>query len=354
MKNVLKIKNPETGEFEPIAAISGADGAPGANGQGVPTGGTAGQILRKTGSGDYEAAWNDKAGDSEKLGGVAAAQYALNNNVPAHNLLDNSDFTHPVNQRGAETANAYSYFIDRWCTGGKAVSFTLSQNGITINNQIRQYIGFNRIAGKTITLAAKIDGNVYCCSGTIPSTNGGSWTVYATTAISKGKIFIASDSAEIAQIRIDGTSDTEILVEWIALYEGSYDASTLPAYQPKGYAAELAECMRYYENSWFGADKTKNLEMHGIAYKSTGLDVWVKYRVPKRIVATVTLYPVEGTDGWRIYKEQAYRNLDTVSARYKYHDGFLLNATKGSEDTTTWTDGDAMLVYGHWEASADL
>ena len=32
-----------------------------------------------------------------------------------------------------------------------------------------------------------------------------------------------------------------------ALYEGAYDASTLPAYQPKGYAAELAECMRYYQ-----------------------------------------------------------------------------------------------------------
>lgn len=34
---------------------------------------------------------------------------------------------------------------------------------------------------------------------------------------------------------------------WAALYEGSYDASTLPAYQPKGYAAELAECKRYFQ-----------------------------------------------------------------------------------------------------------
>ena len=38
-----------------------------------------------------------------------------------------------------------------------------------------------------------------------------------------------------------------IIVDWAALYEGSYDASTLPAYQPKGYAAELAECQRYYK-----------------------------------------------------------------------------------------------------------
>lgn len=32
------------------------------------------------------------------------------------------------------------------------------------------------------------------------------------------------------------------VLKWAALYEGSYDTSTLPAYQPKGYAAELAEC----------------------------------------------------------------------------------------------------------------
>lgn len=38
---------------------------------------------------------------------------------------------------------------------------------------------------------------------------------------------------------------SEITVVWAALYEGEYTAETLPEYQPKGYAAELAECMRY-------------------------------------------------------------------------------------------------------------
>lgn len=32
----------------------------------------------------------------------------------------------------------------------------------------------------------------------------------------------------------------------VGLYEGEYTAETLPEYQPKGYAAELAECQRYY------------------------------------------------------------------------------------------------------------
>ena len=34
-------------------------------------------------------------------------------------------------------------------------------------------------------------------------------------------------------------------IVWAALYEGAYTADALPAYQPKGYAAELAECQRY-------------------------------------------------------------------------------------------------------------
>ena len=34
---------------------------------------------------------------------------------------------------------------------------------------------------------------------------------------------------------------------WAALYEGAYTADTLPAYVYKGYAAELAECQRYFQ-----------------------------------------------------------------------------------------------------------
>lgn len=38
-----------------------------------------------------------------------------------------------------------------------------------------------------------------------------------------------------------------IKIEWSALYEGSYTADTLPPYVPKGYAAEMMECQRYYQ-----------------------------------------------------------------------------------------------------------
>ena len=40
----------------------GADGADGAPGAGVPTGGTVGQVLTKTGAGDYATGWADPTG----------------------------------------------------------------------------------------------------------------------------------------------------------------------------------------------------------------------------------------------------------------------------------------------------
>ena len=42
------------------------------------------------------------------------------------------------------------------------------------------------------------------------------------------------------------STGTAAVVRWAALYEGEYTAETLPPYVPKGYAAELAECLRYY------------------------------------------------------------------------------------------------------------
>ena len=46
---------------------------------------------------------------------------------------------------------------------------------------------------------------------------------------------------------LQGTNKSEWYCSWIALYEGSYTADTLPPYVPKGYASEFAECRRYYK-----------------------------------------------------------------------------------------------------------
>lgn len=232
----------------------GADGAPGANGQGVPTGGTTGQVLRKTGSGDYEAEWSDKAGDSERLGGLDA-QYYMQGRA-AYNLLDNSNFADLVAQAGLNGAHgSTAYIADRW----KSASATATQqSGYTTlsttekTGRIAQQLP-DVLAGKTVTAAVKVSGSsiVYC--GVYYNQNSVSKSVSISVSAPNGIMMksgtIPSDATDI-EFRVyiaytDGGGSCDVY--WAALYEGAYTAETLPAYVPKGYAVELAECQRYYK-----------------------------------------------------------------------------------------------------------
>ena len=51
-----------------VTSLKGADGAPGADGQGVPAGCTAGQVLRKIDGTDYNTEWGTPAGGGDVVG----------------------------------------------------------------------------------------------------------------------------------------------------------------------------------------------------------------------------------------------------------------------------------------------
>ena len=86
-----------------------------------------------------------------------------------------------------------------------------------------------------------------------------------------------SDAFNYVTVRINTGNN----IRWAALYEGSYDASTLPAYQPKGYAAELAECQRYFERLGVAASEI----LGAVAFAKSGAKsviISMQYR-PKRV-----------------------------------------------------------------------
>ena len=59
--------------------------------------------------------------------------------IPGHNFLDNSDFTNPVNQRGAAgTVTEPGYFIDRWKLVSGSVG--IAETGLVLNGTIAQII----------------------------------------------------------------------------------------------------------------------------------------------------------------------------------------------------------------------
>lgn len=189
--------------------------------------------------------------------GAAEMTYAKKVGAP-HNLLDNSDFRNPVNQRAFTTKESGSniYTIDRWRT---YAGVTVNDGYITLTlpsgrNNFYQYFSLGTIIpGKIYTAAVKyIDGTILCGS---------------TTAVSGSRVSCCTDSILFLEIgaNMGGSDHFDISVgagsaslEWAALYEGEYTAETLPEYQPKGYAAELAECRRYYrqfgtgEMTWTG------------------------------------------------------------------------------------------------------
>ena len=179
-----------------------------------------------------------------------------------YNLLDNSDFVHPVAQAGVNGAHgATGYAVDRWNrTSGATVS--QAADGLKIVSDktswtagIQQRIEAKRFAGVmtfavrgVFPVACRLF--VYIGSGT---TNFG--TAYFQGDAAERTLVLKLTKPdgltgdEVVNVYISpdtGSTGTAAVVRWAALYEGEYTAETLPPYVPKGYAAELAECLRYY------------------------------------------------------------------------------------------------------------
>ena len=179
-----------------------------------------------------------------------------------YNLLDNSDFVHPVAQAGVNGAHgATGYAVDRWMrTSGATVS--QAADGLKIVSDktswtagIQQRIEAKRFADVmtfavrgVFPVACRLF--VYIGSGT---TNFG--TAYFQGDAAERTLVLKLTKPdgltgdEVVNVYISpdtGSTGTAAVVRWAALYEGEYTAETLPPYVPKGYAAELAECLRYY------------------------------------------------------------------------------------------------------------
>lgn len=167
--------------------------------------------------------------------------------------LDNGYFLNPANQRGStELTQSGTYPVDRWVflhssgTTGKA---TVSAAGITITKSdeaeycdlYQKIANPEQLVGKPITFAVKFAGYDTPLVLNAPFGNGNYNAHYGDGEI---RIFTYDNSKAYIRLRNVGTSMT---VEWAALYEGTYLPENLPPYVPKGYAAELAECQRYYQ-----------------------------------------------------------------------------------------------------------
>lgn len=204
-----------------------------------------------------------------------------------YNLLDNSDFVHPINQRGETSKQAsWVYWIDRWLSDTEKTAAQLTSSGIRLpataekNLRILQRVPLERIKkGQSYTIAAyDASGNVFCVSGVFDGEQ------LTGDASSGGKYWLSlnkGDNLTYWYCILDAYAD--ITVKCTALYEGEYTAETLPPYVPKGYAVELAECLRYYRKIKGNGETFPGYAANGVAY------AFISLTQTMRIAPTVTV-----------------------------------------------------------------
>ena len=187
----------------------------------------------------------DSASDSSKLGGKAPKYY-----IQPRNLLDNSDFRNPVNQRGQTSYKTAGYTIDRWLIEYANPEVTVNSGYVTLKNindtykyHFKQRIAYGTLkAEQKYTIALKThEGDVFC--SVITAKNG---SIEYSGNLDNFSLGIGKDESigfDLVTVFLQPLK--ELNIDWIVLYEGSYTAESLPPYVPKGYAAELTECQRY-------------------------------------------------------------------------------------------------------------
>jgi len=165
---------------------------------------------------------NEQAADAGRLGGVDAQEYALKADIPDakemySNLADNTDFTHWVAQTGIGGKHGtQAYGGDRWILAagtiaGEANTDGDGYSGVTLNGTLVQVV---------------------------PSPPAVA-TPFIEMISGEAEISYDADAGEIVITSSGG------VIRNVLLLEGEWTRK--PEYAAKGYAAELAECLRYFE-----------------------------------------------------------------------------------------------------------
>lgn len=246
------------------------------------------------------------AADSSLLGGKPPTAYGS-----PRNLLDNSCFLpgRVVNQQSVTSVStAVGVLLDRWNTyrADAAQPFLLqvADDGLRLTNmycQQRFEKGLLR-QGTAYTFAMATDKGLYVNAGPAAPVTIGYYE--------SGFDFL---SVHLEQIVPDGTA-----IYWMALYEGEYTLDTLPDYVCKGFAAELAECQRYYNN--YGLNYT---------FRSSGKDAGrIVVTYPKmRIAPTAKLIGTEGIRSSYVRADSAVIETGAAAEGTCYVTSIILNAT---------------------------
>lgn len=271
------------------------------------------EFLNGLQDGTYPVGKADKLTTARKIGSadfdgsadITLAQMGVSN----PNLLDNSNFMSPVNQRNitqiSNTANNAIYTLDRWLlwsAAGGAATLTVRSGYISV------YVPANLAASLSQRLVKGVVPTSYAMvayltdGGTLIGTVDFSSTAY-DTAILNFPVTNAEKTYQLKYVKLEG-------------------GNIATPYVPKGYGAELAECQRYYVR-YSGTDASSNIAV-GVGTTSATI-VYVPLILPvcMRSVPTVggtyslsdtsSSLPVTGTTVKNLCANSLYLSVSTSS-----------------------------------------
>lgn len=206
------------------------------------------------------------------------------------NLLDNTNFFNPINQRNqtsySNTDAAPKYSIDRWqVLGGtfdvQTRTYTSNSTLGPYGNQFRQYIPLGDISiGDTITVSSVVNNTKYVFTTTVPQygdtvTNA---PFLLETTWGGFKIITREEQHAVLLTMVVNVSQS-ITVDWIKMEFGSFATP----YVAKGYNEELTACLRYYQRL--------NMNFRGEAFNvGDGEKYFTTISFyPMRVVPTITI-----------------------------------------------------------------
>lgn len=196
------------------------------------------------------------------------------------NLLDNSDYK--IAQAGYNGAHGNTaYLCDRWSK--YIVTGSMTDDGMLLTPsgagawiiQYKLLTDTGLSEGDTVTLTVRVNGTVYSGSATlqIKSAAVDADSMVDTDDIRAAAFIPAGNTDQIAVYIVIKQTCT---LTWTKLEKGS----VATPYVPKGYGAELAECMRYYQKS--------EDDLYAVPYGGKSYIVH-EFGVPMRVAPTVTL-----------------------------------------------------------------
>ena len=231
------------------------------------------------------------------------------------NYAHNSDFTKWIAQAGIGSNHGnQAYAGDRWILDSGTVTGDAREDGNGYTN-----IGLNGTIRQNVANAPDVGtAAIEMVSGT------------ADISYANGVITITSNGGVIKNVR---------------LFAGAYSSDNTPNYQPKGYGAELKECMRYYRQSFVGSNPADSSCSAYVIPNNVYSSLYSMGYEPMRITPTITIYAENGTE----FAVKEYATDNTVTGISIYGETpFVFYLQSGGR----FTKGSCYIF--NYTASADL